>query len=76
MPHGHYGIYVNLYDSCKQPAVHFRVEIYTSVPQDDGGAHLKLYYPRPEDPPGGILLDISANGGTARGLFVTEFNFL
>jgi hypothetical protein len=80
MPHGTYGIYANLFDACKQPAVHFRVEVWISVDRDpsaDGrtGRELQRFYPRPEDPQGGELLDISANAGTARGLFVTEFKF-
>jgi hypothetical protein len=74
MPHGGYQIFANLFDACKQPSVRFRVEVYLS--QDvEGGQRLVQYYPRPVDPPGGELLDISANGGAARGLFVTAFNF-
>jgi hypothetical protein len=74
-PHGTFGIYVNMFDACKQPAVRFRVEVYGSTDLEDGGKGLKLLYPRPEDPQGGELLDISANGGAERGLFVTEFKF-
>jgi hypothetical protein len=80
MPHGLYGIYANLFDACKQPAVRFRVEVWISVNRDpsaDGrtGRQLERFYPGPADPQGGELLDISANAGTARGLFVTQFKF-
>jgi len=74
-PHGQYQIFVNLFDACKQPVVHFRVEIWSSADLPDGGKHLVRYYPRDVDPQGGELLDISANGGSARGLFLTAFNF-
>jgi hypothetical protein len=69
-PSGRYAIYANLFDSCKQPAVRFRVAIYTAVDDADGGEHLQQWFAR-----GGELLELSANAGTARGLFVTEFNF-
>jgi hypothetical protein len=79
MPHGLYGIYVNMFDACKQPAVHFRVEVWIAVDRElaDGatGRQLERFYPGPADPQGGELLDISANAGTARGLFVTQFKF-
>jgi hypothetical protein len=70
-PHGTVGIYANLFDACKQAAVHFNVAVYTSPPEADGGPGnlVKLYETS------GILLDISANGGTQRGLFVTDFHF-
>jgi hypothetical protein len=74
MPEGRYGIYVNMFDACKQPSTRFRIEVYTAEPTDknhpDAGEKLKLWYAR-----GGELLDISANGGAARGLFVSEFVF-
>jgi hypothetical protein len=69
-PSGLFRIYANLFDACKQPAVRFRVEVYTAVSEDDGSEHLQQWVAR-----GGELLDISANGGAARGLFVTEFKF-
>ena len=70
-PRGTYGIYVNLFDACKQPVVHFIVEVYSVVPNPDGGAgQLKRYLRQ-----SGELLDIQANGGSARGLFVSNFIF-
>lgn len=71
MPHGSYGIYVNLFDACKQPAVRFRVDVYSVVPNPDGGVgHLKNFFSQ-----GGELLDFQANGGAGRGLFVSQFVF-
>jgi hypothetical protein len=73
-PVGRYGIYVHMFDACKQPSTRFRVEVYTAEPTDknhpDTGEKLKLWYAR-----GGELLDINANGGATRGLFVSEFIF-
>lgn len=73
-PKGQYGIYVNLFDACKQPVVHFNVQVYTSVDvvSADGGTtkDLRSWYSA-----NGILLDFQANGGSNRGLFVSEFNF-
>jgi hypothetical protein len=68
VPAGTYGIYVNLFDACKQSAVRFRIAVYT----DDGA-----------DPPtlierlvkNGELLDIAADPRAERGLFVTEYAF-
>jgi hypothetical protein len=70
-PQGRYGIYVNLFDACKQAAVHFDVAIYTAEGGEDGGeARQVKRFAR-----SGEVLDISANGGVQRGLFITEFNF-
>jgi hypothetical protein len=70
-PQGHYGIYVNLFDACKQSIVHFIVEVYSVIPNPDGGAGT----PVKKLTRAGELLDVQANGGSARGLFVTDFNF-
>jgi hypothetical protein len=64
-PAGTYGIYVNLFDACKQPAVRFRIAVYT----DDGG---DLTEQLVKD---GELIDISANPRAEHGLFVTEYTF-
>jgi hypothetical protein len=69
-PTGRYGIYVNLFDACKQGSVRFEVSVYGAVPDGDGGSHLERFYDQT-----GELLDIQANGGSALGLFVTEFVF-
>ncbi|HEX3596386.1 MAG TPA: hypothetical protein VHU80_14855 [Polyangiaceae bacterium] len=70
-PVGRYRIYANLFDACKQPAVNFDVSVFDSEGATDSGPpHLveKLTAR-------GELLDISANGGSQRGLFVTEYVF-
>ena len=73
-PTGNYGIYVNLFDACKQPAVHFNVQVYTavSIAGADGGTTQALRSWYSAD---GILLDFQANGGSNIGFFVTDFNF-
>jgi hypothetical protein len=72
MPHGRYGMYVNLFDSCKQPAVRFKLAVYTAVPNRDSksGQVLKLWFEK-----SGELTSVAENGGAARGLFVSEFEF-
>jgi hypothetical protein len=70
MPEGRYGIYVNLFDACKQPAARFVVEVYSAVSDAEGRQKLERYFQR-----GGELLDLNANAGTSPGLFVTEFDF-
>ncbi|MGC4067080.1 MAG: hypothetical protein QM784_21065 [Polyangiaceae bacterium] len=69
-PKGRYGIYVNLFDSCKQPVVHFEVAVYGAVSVDGAGKKLESYYSR-----SGVLMDYQANAGVGRGLFITEFDF-
>ncbi len=69
-PQGTYGIYVNLFDSCKQPSVRFNVQVYTAVDGADGTKVLHSWYSTD-----GLLLDFQANGGSNIGFFVTEFKF-
>ena len=70
-PKGRYGIYVNLFDSCRQPSVRFNVQVYTAVDGADVGSKvLHSWYSAD-----GILLDFQANGGSNIGLFVNEFDF-
>jgi hypothetical protein len=70
-PSGRYGIYVNLFDACKQPSVRFEVAVYTAIPGADAGTmKLKKWFSK-----AGELLDFQANGGSQRGLFVSEFDF-
>lgn len=70
-PHGLYHIYVNMFSACGQTSARFRVEVYSAVPAPDGGGnYLKLYFAQ-----GGELLDMSANGGSDIGLFVSDFRF-
>lgn len=69
-PKGRYGIYVNLFDACKQPTVRFNVQVYSAVDTDEGTKVLQSWYSAD-----GVLLDFQANGGSNIGLFVTEFDF-
>jgi hypothetical protein len=71
LPDGRYQLYVNLFDACKQPAVRFRVAVYT--PDDkgsDAGVVLAERFARQ-----GELIDLAANPTSTRGLFVGEVNF-
>jgi len=68
VPHGSYGIYVNMYSACGQPVVHFKVSVYSVVGSTN--KHLALFYQQ-----GGVMLAQSANGGTARGLYISQFVF-
>jgi hypothetical protein len=69
-PKGRYGIYVNLFDACRQPSVRFNVQVYSTVDTDAGTKVLQSWYSA-----NGVLLDFQANGGSSIGLFVTEFDF-
>lgn len=69
-PQGLYHLYVNMYSACGQPSARFRIEVYRAEPTADGGNYLKLHYAQ-----GGELLDMSANGGSDIGLFVSDVNF-
>lgn len=68
VPHGSYGIYVNMFSACGQPVVHFKVSVYSVVGSTN--KHLALFYQQ-----GGVMLAQSANGGTARGLYISQFVF-
>jgi hypothetical protein len=71
VPHGSYGIYVNLFSACGQQVVHFQVSVYSAVNnRGTTGSHLQRFYDG-----GGVIPAIDANGGTARGLYVTQFVF-
>jgi hypothetical protein len=71
LPAGKYGFYVNLFDACKQPAVRFRVAVYTPRERGaDAGEVLAERYAR-----AGELLDLSVNPTSSRGLFVGEYRF-
>jgi hypothetical protein len=66
-PHGTFDVFANLYDSCKQPSVRFVASVYVAAEGRDGTETLKLIGSQ-----AGELLDFQANGGAARGLFVTS----
>jgi hypothetical protein len=71
VPEGEYRLYVNLFDSCKQAAVRFRVAVYTPEEQGaDAGELLAERYAR-----SGEVLDFSVNPTASRGLFVGEYQF-
>jgi hypothetical protein len=70
-PAGRYQIYANLFDACKQASVRFDVGVFESEDGADGGPS-RLQQKLTAR---GELLDISANGGSQRGLFVTEYVF-
>jgi hypothetical protein len=69
-PAGRYGIYVNLFDACKQPAVRFKVLVYTALDGEDDSHFLKPRLQRT-----GELLDVAANPAANRGLFVADLVF-
>jgi uncharacterized protein YfaP (DUF2135 family) len=69
-PAGRYGMYVNLFSACKQPAVHFEVSVWVAKAVNGAGQTLKKYYSQ-----SGVLTDYQANGGDGRGLFIAEFDF-
>jgi hypothetical protein len=67
---GSWDVFVNLFDSCGQPAVTYVVEIYHRVDHDDGTYSLEL-----ADEYSGQLLDLHANGGTELGTYLTTLTF-
>ena len=65
---GRYFVYANLYDACSQPAVRFNLSINQPTSTDGGAPLLTSTFQQ-----SGELLASDANGGTALGLFLTEF---
>ncbi len=70
IPHGKYGIYVNMFSACKLAGVSFKVSVYTAAKNKSGSEELHLWYEQ-----AGQMPAIAENGGAARGLFVGEFKF-
>jgi hypothetical protein len=70
-PQGRYSIYANLFDACKQPVIHFAVSVFEAGGGPDGGPQ-RLELKRTAR---GELLDISANGGSQIGMFLTDYVF-
>ncbi len=70
-PQGRYSIYANLFDACRQPVVHFAVSVFEGGGGPDGGPQ-RLELKRTAR---GELADISANGGSQIGMFVTDYVF-
>ena len=69
-PEGRYRIYVNMFDACKQPAVHFQLAVYSAREDDDAAQFMKPRLLR-----SGELLDLASDPAADRGLFVAEINF-
>lgn len=65
---GRYQVYVNLHDACGQAAVSFQLSTHESAAGDIEGEFRQLETARAS----GTLQSLSANGGAARGLWVTE----
>ena len=65
---GRYQVYVNLHDACGQTAASFQVSTHESAAGDAAGEYRQLETARTS----GTLTSLSANGGAARGLWVTE----
>jgi len=66
---GVYGVYVDLYEACSKPAVHFTVSLTQSTagPEPDTFAQVETFRQS------GQLAASQADGGGRIGLFVTEF---
>ncbi|HET9955178.1 MAG TPA: hypothetical protein VFQ61_11775 [Polyangiaceae bacterium] len=80
-PLGTFGVFVNLADACKQPAVRFRVSVYTAAetaPESEIEADAETEANHAlvlRSEVIGELLDWQANPGSGRGMFVSEFTF-
>jgi hypothetical protein len=69
---GEYLVYANVYEACGQQAVHFTLEAYARTEGDEPGTY---GFEALQDPIYGVLLGGSANGGKARGLYLTAIEF-
>jgi hypothetical protein len=67
---GVWGLYVDLFDSCKQPAVHFEVGAYVATTDAEGKRHLEPLHTQD-----GVLLASQASGGDGHGWFMFEVKF-
>lgn len=67
---GTYRVYANLFASCEQLSTDYRVSIYRSAADPEGGTELVR-----TDLATGKLLSIQANGGSALGTYVTSITF-
>lgn len=72
VPEGRYLLYANLFDACKQPAVRFRIGVYTAREREDADAGEMLVERLVRS---GELLDLAVNPTSTRGLFVGEIRF-
>jgi hypothetical protein len=68
---GTWGIYVDLFDSCQKPVVHFTASVYVSKVGKDGNRHLEEIGSHT-----GILLASQATGGSSQvGTYLFEVSF-
>jgi len=67
---GSYLVFVNLFDACDRPPVHFRVSTYARQARPDGKLELAL-----TESKSGTLTAVDANGGAKLGTYVTEVAF-
>lgn len=67
---GSWDVFVNLFDACGFPAVTYVAEIYRRVDHGDGTYSLEL-----TDEYAGQLLELSANGGSELGTYLTTLTF-
>lgn len=68
-PSGRYAIYADLFEACGKPSVRFDASIVSSTPGAEVGTFKQVTTFRQ----GGVLSAAQADGGSALGLFVTEF---
>lgn len=69
-PTGRFGVYANLFDSCKRDSVRFEASVWVSRETEDGLKHLVQVGSR-----SGELLSSQANGGIGTGMFLFETTF-
>jgi hypothetical protein len=69
-PKGHYLVYANLFDSCGEPAVRFSLSFHASQARKQAGTFKVVETYRTA----GEILQIQENGGSGKGLYVTEFD--
>ncbi len=67
---GVWGLYVDLFDACKQPAVHFEVGVYSATTDASGERHLEPLHVQE-----GVLIANQASGGDGHGWFMFEVKF-
>lgn len=75
-PDGTWGIYVDLFDACKQSVVHFTISVYVakSYVSKEGETYERLV--QVGESRHGVLLASQASGGTGRvGTYLFEVNF-
>lgn len=69
-PPGEYSIFVNLFDSCRERVTRFNLSVHEAVEGEAANTFAQAERLRRS----GQLLDVQANGGKSRGLFVSKFS--